>query len=418
MSEELTTGAVLPLLLALAVGLVLGWLLARSGAAARSARAQTEVALARASRDQAHAEAAELRLELDGVSSREDQDSRTAAELAPLRAALDRVEQQVRTLERDRVEHFGQVGEHLDQVATQTRALREQTAALSGALSASGTRGTWGEVQLRRVMEHAGMLARCDFDEQVSAISRHDARVRPDAVVRLPDDKVIVVDSKAPLSAFLRAQAPERSGDEVDALLGEHAAALRTHVDGLAAKDYWSAFATSPELVVCFVPSDAVLAAALRAAPDLYDHAQSRKVVLASPATLLAVLRATALAWQQDALTGNARELLALGSELHQRLGTVGRHTRAMGSALRRSVETYNQLVGTLESRVMVTSRRMSELGLAEAGPEPLPVLESAPRPVAEDWLAVELEQGTPSRSEEQDAAAAAARGTRRREVG
>ncbi|WP_022926233.1 DNA recombination protein RmuC [Serinicoccus marinus] len=416
MSEELTTGAVLPLLLALAVGLVLGWLLARSGAAARSARAQTEVALARASRDQAHAEAAELRLELDGVSSREDQDSRTAAELAPLRAALDRVEQQVRTLERDRVEHFGQVGEHLDQVATQTRALREQTAALSGALSASGTRGTWGEVQLRRVMEHAGMLARCDFDEQVSAISRHDARVRPDAVVRLPGDKVIVVDSKAPLSAFLRAQAPERSGDEVDALLGEHAAALRTHVDGLAAKDYWSAFATSPELVVCFVPSDAVLAAALRAAPDLYDHAQSRKVVLASPATLLAVLRATALAWQQDALAGNARELLALGSELHQRLGTVGRHTRAMGSALRRSVETYNQLVGTLESRVMVTSRRMSELGLAEAGPEPLPVLESAPRPVAEDWLAVELEQGTPSRSEEQDAAAA--RGTRRREVG
>ncbi|WP_237767499.1 DNA recombination protein RmuC [Serinicoccus sp. CUA-874] len=283
-------------------------------------------------------------------------------------------------------------------------------------MSASGTRGTWGEVQLRRVMEHAGMLARCDFDEQVSAISRHDARVRPDAVVRLPGDKVIVVDSKAPLSAFLRAQAPERSGDEVDALLGEHAAALRTHVDGLAAKDYWSAFATSPELVVCFVPSDAVLAAALRAAPDLYDHAQSRKVVLASPATLLAVLRATALAWQQDALAGNARDLLALGSELHQRLGTVGRHTRAMGSALRRSVETYNQLVGTLESRVMVTSRRMSELGLAEAGPEPLPVLESAPRPVAEDWLAVELEQGTPSRSEEQDAAAA--RGTRRREVG
>ncbi|WP_237767498.1 hypothetical protein [Serinicoccus sp. CUA-874] len=138
MSEELTTGAVLPLLLALAVGLVLGWLLARSGAAARSARAQTEVALARASRDQAHAEAAELRLELDGVSSREDQDSRTAAELAPLRAALDRVEQQVRTLERDRVEHFGQVGEHLDQVATQTRALREQTAALSGACPRPG----------------------------------------------------------------------------------------------------------------------------------------------------------------------------------------------------------------------------------------------------------------------------------------
>ncbi|WP_066641637.1 DNA recombination protein RmuC [Serinicoccus hydrothermalis] len=403
MNEQLTLGAVLPLLLALLLGLLLGWLLARSAAAARSARSETEMALVRSSRDRAHAEAAELRQEVEGLMSRENHDTRTAAELAPLRSALDRVEQQVRSLERDRVEHFGQVGEHLDQVAAQTRALREQTAALSGALSASGTRGTWGEVQLRRVMEHAGMLARCDFDEQVSAISRHDARVRPDAVVRLPGDKVLVVDSKAPLSAFLRAQAPDLTGDEVDRLLRDHAGALRTHVDALAGKDYWSAFTTSPELVVCFVPSDAVLAAALRAAPDLYDHAQSRKVVLASPATLLAVLRATALAWQQDSLAGNARELLALGTELHQRLGTVGRHTRALGSALRRSVETYNQLVGTLESRVMVTSRRMSELGLTESAPEALPTLETAPRPVAQDWLAVELDEGTPGRPAEVD---------------
>ena len=401
MSEELTIGAVAPLLLALAVGLALGWVLARSGAAARLARAETEVALARASRDQAHAEASELRQELDGLLERQERDTRTAAELAPLRAALDRVEHQVRTLERDRVEQFGQVGEHLEVVAEQTRTLQQQTAALSGALSSSGTRGTWGEVQLRRVLEHAGMLAHCDFDEQVEAVSRHDARVRPDAVVRLPGDKVLVVDSKAPLSAFLQAQGEDVPPAEASMLLRKHAAALRGHVEALAAKDYWSAFATSPELVVCFVPSDAVLAAALRASPELYDDAQARKVVLASPATLLAVLRATALAWQQDALAGNARELLSLGTELHHRLGTLGRHVSAMGGSLRRSVETYNQLVGTLESRVMVTSRRMHELGLADAAHPALPTVETAPRPTGAAWLSDELEAGTPGRDPE-----------------
>ncbi|WP_151526059.1 DNA recombination protein RmuC [Serinicoccus kebangsaanensis] len=411
----------LPLALALLLGLALGWLVGRSGMSARLARAETEVTLARADRDRERSRAAELQLLLDDAQDSIEADGRTAAELAPLRSALERVERQVRTLERDRVEHFGQVGEHLDQVAAQTRALQEQTAALSGALSASGTRGTWGEVQLRRVMEHAGMLARCDFDEQVSAISRHDARVRPDAVVRLPGDKVLVIDSKAPLTAFLRAQAPGRPGDEVDALLRDHAAALRGHVEALAGKEYWTAFTTSPELVICFVPSDAVLAAALRAAPDLYDHAQARKVVLASPATLLAVLRATALAWQQDTLASNAQEVLELGTELHHRLSTVGRHTRAMGSALRRSVETYNQLVGTLESRVLVTSRRMTELGLAQEAPEPLPTLAVAPRPVGEDWLAAELSEGTPGRDDADDAdpaPAARPQGRPEREVG
>ncbi|WP_298890220.1 DNA recombination protein RmuC [uncultured Serinicoccus sp.] len=395
-----TVQGLLPLVLVLLVGLGLGWLVGSSRVGARLARADTEVALAHADRDRERSRSAELEQALADAEQEGEADRRTAAELAPLRSALERVERQVRSLERDRLEQFGQVGEHLDQVVSQTRALQEQTAALSGALSASGTRGTWGEVQLRRVMEHAGMLARCDFDEQVGAVSRHDARVRPDAVVRLPGDKVLVVDSKAPLSAFLRAQAPQCPPDRVDDLLRDHAAALRGHVEALAAKDYWSAFTTSPELVICFVPSDAVLAAALRAAPDLYDHAQSRKVVLASPATLLAVLRATALAWQQDALAGNARELLALGTELHRRLGTVGRHTRAMGSALRRSVETYNQLVGTLESRVMVTSRRMSELGLVDSAHDPLSGLEVAPRPTGEDWLATELEAATPSREE------------------
>lgn len=373
----------------LLLGMSWGWLLAQSRAAA-----------VRTERDLARQDAETLRRALDTAVETREADSRTAAELAPLRASLDRVEHQVRTLERDRAEQFGQVGEHLAQVAQHTRDLQQQTAALSGALASSGTRGTWGEVQLRRVLEHAGMLEHVDFDEQVSGLSRHDARVRPDAVVWLPGDKALVVDSKAPLTSFLRAQGDDVPAAETARLLRDHARALRGHVDTLAGKDYWSAFTTSPELVICFVPSDAVLAAALRAEPDLYDHAQSRKVVLASPASLLAVLRATALAWQQDALTTNARELLGLGAELHQRLGTVGRHVASMGGALRRSVETYNQLVGTLESRVLVTARRMHDLGLAESAPDPLAPLESAPRPLTSaELLADELEQALPTRS-------------------
>ncbi|AXH97608.1 DNA recombination protein RmuC [Ornithinimicrobium avium] len=381
------------LVLALAVGAVVGAALARAGARAGLVRAEAE-------RDGWARQA-------QGLEDALAQERGSAAQLAPLGQALRRVEEQVHVLERDRSRQFGEVGVQLADVAEQARALHRQTAALSGALNSSGTRGTWGEVQLRRVLEHAGMLERCDFDEQVSAVTRHDARVRPDAVVHLPGGKSLVVDSKAPLTAYLRAQGEDVPAEEAARLLRDHARALRGHVETLAGKDYWSAFASSPELVVCFVPSDSVLAAALRAEPDLYDHAQSRRVVLASPATLLAVLRATALAWQQEALTANAQQLLRLGTELHQRLGTVGRHLGSMGSSLRRSVETYNHLVGTLESRVLVTTRRMHELGLVEEAVEAPPPVDASPRPLTSaELLADELESATPRRDDLDEAAA------------
>lgn len=378
---------VLTAVLAGALGLLVGWLLARGAGSAALARARAERDL--------------LAERLAAREALDEDDRQTAAELAPLRLALGRVESQVRELERDRQEQFGSVGERLGEVARQTAQLREQTAGLSGALNSSGVRGTWGEAQLRRILEHSGMLARCDFDEQVSAVSQHDLTVRPDVVVRLPDDKVLVLDSKAPLSAFLRGQADGISAEERTGLLRQHARSLRGHVDALAGKAYWSAFTTTPELVICFVPSDAVLAAALQAAPDLYDHAQSRRVVLASPATLLALLRALAFAWQQDTLADNARELVRLGTELHQRIGTLGKHVTAMGSSLRRSVETYNAMIGTLESRVLVTSRSLTEAGVAEsAHPTPEPV-RATPRPLtAPELLADELAEVANARAE------------------
>ena len=378
---------VLTAVLAGALGLLVGWLLARGAGSAALARARAERDL--------------LAERLAAREALDEDDRQTAAELAPLRLALGRVESQVRELERDRQEQFGSVGERLGEVARQTAQLREQTAGLSGALNSSGVRGTWGEAHLRRILEHSGMLARCDFDEQVSAVSQHDLTVRPDVVVRLPDDKVLVLDSKAPLSAFLRGQADGISAEERTGLLRQHARSLRGHVDALAGKAYWSAFTTTPELVICFVPSDAVLAAALQAAPDLYDHAQSRRVVLASPATLLALLRALAFAWQQDTLADNARELVRLGTELHQRIGTLGKHVTAMGSSLRRSVETYNAMIGTLESRVLVTSRSLTEAGVAEsAHPTPEPVRATPRTLTAPELLADELAEVANARAE------------------
>ena len=307
-------------------------------------------------------------------------DAQTAAALAPLRDALGRMEQQVGTLERDRTHQFAALERTIAQVHASTTSLDRQTQSLAGSLNASTVRGAWGEVQLRRVLEHAGLLARCDFDEQVSRVSRHGRKVRPDVVVRLPGAKHLVVDSKAPMAAFLQAQSDDLPATERTELLRQHAASLKSHVDSLAKKDYWSAFETSPEMVVCFVPSEAMLSSALAANPALHEEAMARRVVLVGPGALLALLRTVAFTWQQDALTANARELMKVGRELYDRLGTLGTHTAKMGTALQRSVEAYNQMVGALEARVLVSARKMRDLEVVEAEiPQPMP-LETGPR--------------------------------------
>ena len=358
------------------IGAVVAWLVAHVLFAGRSAALSTERDLLR-----------ERVIDLEAAVS---EDAQTVTMLGPLREALVRVERQVGTLERDRVEQFSRVSVQLADVTTSTDALRSQTASLVGSLNASTIRGNWGEVQLRRVLEHAGMLARCDFEEQVSAVSSHDRAVRPDVLVRLPGDKCLVIDAKVPMTAFLGAQADGIDSAQRSLLLASHATSLRGHVDSLAAKAYWSAFTSTPEMVVCFVPGDAILAAALAADPALFEYAHARRVVLASPGTLLALLRTVAFTWQQDALTANAQQLLKLGGELYSRLGTLGSHATRMGASLQRSVESYNALIGTLETRVIVTARKMQELGLADTPlPESVPV-ETAPRPLtAAELIAV-----------------------------
>ncbi|GAA2744828.1 DNA recombination protein RmuC [Terrabacter aerolatus] len=372
-------------LTALLVGLVLGalvggllaWLSARSALLARSAGAEAE-------RDV-------LRERVADLEAARDVDDTTASLLAPLRDTIGRVERQVGALERDRSLQFGQLGERLTEVSRSTESLRSETATLATALNASTVRGAWGEVQLRRVLELSGLLARCDFDEQVTSVSRHGATVRPDAVVNLPGARHVVVDSKAPMAHFL--QAHSETVDEVERaeLLAAHATALRRHVESLAAKAYWTAFTRSPEVVICFVPGEAILATALADDPGLYEHALSRKVVLASPGTLFAVLRTIGAIWQQDALEQNARELLAIGQDLYARLATLGGHVTTMGQSLSRSVEQYNKFVGTLESRVLVTARRMHELHLASDVPPSLTPIEVSPRSLSAAELTDDL---------------------------
>jgi DNA recombination protein RmuC len=375
----------LTVLLGLVAGLALGAALAavllRERYAVRLAAAATERDL--------------LRERVDDLQASLAEDLETAALLAPVRDALGRVERQVAVLERDRVEQFGSVGAVLARVEAGTAELGRATASLAGSLRASSVRGAWGEVQLRRVLEASGLLPRCDFEEQVRAVSRHDREVRPDVVVRLPGDKVLVVDAKAPMSAFLDAQAEGLATAEREALLGRHAAALRRHVTALSAKDYWSAFRASPEMVLCFVPSDAVLASALAADPSLHEDALAARVVLVGPAALMATLRTVAFTWQQEALGTSARELLTLGQELHRRLGTLGSHASRLGRSLQGSVEAYNAMVGALETRVLVTARRMRDLEVVtddlpapaavETGPRVLTALELLDAATAED---------------------------------
>ena len=244
-------------------------------------------------------------------------------------------------------------------------------------------------MQLRRVAELAGMSARCDFDEQVT-VTTPDGTVRPDMVVRLAGGKNIVVDSKVSLAAYL--EAAEAGNDEVrSARLEAHARHLREHVDRLAGKAYWTAVSPSPEFVILFIPGEAFLAPALERDPGLLEYALARRVHIATPTTLITMLRTAQYAWQQEALSQNARAVFDLGRELYDRLSGLGRHVDKLGRALTSSVLAYNQAVGTLESRVLVSARRLNEFGVVEAElAAPAAVTEtarvlSAPEFVADD---------------------------------
>jgi DNA recombination protein RmuC len=305
--------------------------------------------------------------------------------VAPLRDTLGKVEAQIREVERGRVGAYSTL---LEQVATMRQTseqLRTETAQLVTALRAPQIRGRWGELQLRRVVESAGMLEHCDFTEQPTSTTQ-DGVLRPDLVVHLAGGKNVVVDSKVAFSGFLEAS---EARDEAtrEARLKAHARHLRTHVDQLAAKAYWERFDPSPEFVVCFVPADVFLDAALQQEPGLLEHAFERNVVIATPSTLVAMLRTVGYAWRQEALARNAREVHELAREFYTRLATMGSHVDAVGTALNSAVNRYNKAVSSLESRVLVSARKLKELRVTDTDlPSPRQV-ESAARSVEKEVL-------------------------------
>ena len=293
--------------------------------------------------------------------------------LQPLQETLSKYEQGLRQLELERKGAYATLAEQVRQLGSSNEKLRQETGNLVTALRSPQTRGRWGELQLRRVVEMAGMLAHCDFEEQVS-VDTADGRLRPDVVVKLPGGAQVVVDAKVPLEAFLRSV--DASDEETRKIeLVAHARQLRTHVDQLAKREYWNQFDPSPEFVVAFVPGDPLLAAAFEHDPALIEHAMANRVLLATPTTLIALLRTVAYGWQQEALTANARTVQRLGAELYDRLRVMGSHLAKLQRGLTTTVEAFNDTVGSLESRVLVTARRFPELGVIGAGTKDLPEL-------------------------------------------
>jgi DNA recombination protein RmuC len=323
------------------------------------------------------------------AAARGDLDTRQKAVadlVAPVRESLSKVDAQIQQMEVARGDAYGELRAQVQSLITTQKELQSETGNLVRALRTPNVRGRWGEIQLRRVVEIAGMLSYCDFSEQ-ETVNTETGRLRPDLVVKLPGGKHVVVDAKTPLQAFL--DAFETSDEETRrACLASHARQVRDHMNTLSGKKYWEQFeSTTPEFVVMFLPGETFFSAALEQDSGLIEHGVLNRVIPASPTTLIALLKAVAYGWNQEKLARNAQQISALGKELHERLRLLAGHITAVGSGLDRAVESYNKAVGSLESRVLVSARKFAELGASVADDIPeLAPIETTARALSFQW--------------------------------
>ncbi len=326
---------------------------------------------------------------LEDASEREARARERAVEglVRPIDERLGHLQEALVALDRQRAVETSQLREMIGQLRTTTETLHSETKVLATAMKDTRARGSWGELQLRRVVELAGLVEHCDFVTQTT-VAGDDGPLRPDVVVRLPQAKAVVVDAKVPMQAYL--QAVEAHDPDIERrLLEAHGKAVVAHVEALRSRDYSRYVEGSIDFVVMFVPGDAFLSAAFEARPTLFDDAIGRGVFLATPGTLIALLRAVAFGWRQERLAESSAEVARLGRELHQRVGIFAEHLARVGGAIDRAARSYNEAVGSLESRVLVTTRKLADHGVAPPSPlSPPATVDTAVRPLTAAELA------------------------------
>jgi DNA recombination protein RmuC len=400
----------------LALGAFAGWVAGLARGAGRAEREHSDLrarlAAAEASRagvqaqlDHQHALyrelAAQTRSDQAAREERERREQTVLRALAPVAESLQSMQSKVDELERERHAQFGSLAEQLRRAHESDEQLRATTESLASALRSGTTRGVWGETQLRRVVEAAGLTRYVDFDLQ-SQITTDSGAGRPDMIIRLPGDKAIAVDAKVPLDAYLEASAIPFTAQGAEAarrkaLIEKHVKAVRAHVDALAKKTYWAGLSSSPEFVVCFVPSESLLAAALEEDPALLDHAFGKRVALASPVNLWAVLKTVAYTWTQQDVSREARTLFDLGTQLYERLGGLAAHADDLRRAIERTVDSYNRFAGSLESRVLVSARRFPGIDQTKLDELASPAtIDSSPRRLTSPEMLAGLEPAAP----------------------